>query len=246
MKAVAEYWTTGVRRFASEYGMIVRNAFAFNGLGFPASRALVVGAIVPSNKDGEKVYQYTFLWIVDPKAEKSLGVSQRYVLELRQAMCHLFRLCKVEVVFRDIDLEDMEKSMLRSFNDFPNVVSVEEFFYAEDSSSKLDRKVHFPKELPAVSSGSEEEAAETPEQECSESEDETYVGSPDSGECERVKLAAFSPLKAASVKKARAGHTVSAMWFAEELIYDINMCSRCRLRVSTKVLRSVWLISWLR
>ncbi|KAH1806334.1 hypothetical protein KXX35_009588 [Aspergillus fumigatus] len=177
MKAVVEYWSTGVREYASEYWMIVRNAFGYNGLGVPLQRVLVVGACPPPGEDGKKRYQYTFLWIIDPKAYSSLGVGCRYIVELRQAMCHLFRLFKVEIVFHDIDVSDMEQSMLDCHGKFSNIEFIEEFFYSKDSLSKLDRRFHFKRSV-----------------------EDTHMGVKNSGDAaqQRVVLAQFSPLPSQS------------------------------------------------
>ncbi|KAJ6097816.1 hypothetical protein N7499_002190 [Penicillium canescens] len=147
MKAVVEYWTTGVRQYSSEYWIIVRNAFGYNGLGVSLSRVVVVGATIPKGQDSEGRYQYTFLWILDPKASHTLGVTSRYLAEHRQAMNNLFRLVKVELVFDQTDVDDLERSMLKAHEGFPEVLFVEEFFYSPDSLSKLDRKMRFNRGL---------------------------------------------------------------------------------------------------
>lgn len=105
-----------------------RNGFQFNGLGIPLQRVLVVGARVKARKSSDSLYQYTFLWVVDPKAYGSIGVTYRYVAELRQAMCDLFRLHKIEIVMHDEDIEDMERSMRDACNEFANVEFVESMF----------------------------------------------------------------------------------------------------------------------
>jgi hypothetical protein len=150
MKAVVEYWATGVRQYSSEYWTIIRNAFAQNGLGVPLQRVMVVGARVKSRESNDSLHQYTFLWIVDPKAYSGLGVTYRYLSELRPAMCGLFRLRKSENLFYDVDIEDMERSMRDACNEFPNVQFVEEYFPTEESKSKLDRKVHVRRKLEDV------------------------------------------------------------------------------------------------
>ncbi|KAJ6097815.1 hypothetical protein N7499_002189 [Penicillium canescens] len=113
MKAIAEYWTIGVRQYSDEYWMIVRNAFGYNGLGVALSRV----------------------------------VTSRYLAEHRQAMNNLFRLVKVELVFDQTDVDDLEKSMLKAHEGFPEVLFVEEFFYSPDSLSKLDRKMRYNRGL---------------------------------------------------------------------------------------------------
>jgi hypothetical protein len=185
MRGIVEYWATGVKQYSSEYWTIVRNAFGFNGLGVPLQRAVVVGARVKARESSDSLYQYTFLWIVDPKAYGSLGVTCRYVVELRQAMCDLFRLHKVEIVMHDEDIEDMERSMRDACNEFANVEFVEEYLPTGDPKSKLDRKVHVRRKLddasPAVALEESSEKA---------SEKEEVQASPVE---RRVEVARYSP-----------------------------------------------------
>jgi hypothetical protein len=63
-------------------------------------------------------------------------------------MCDLFRLVKVEVVFDQSDVDDLEESMLKAHEGFPEVLFVEEFFYSPDSKSKLDRHLRYSRGTP--------------------------------------------------------------------------------------------------
>jgi hypothetical protein len=136
MKAVAEYWTTGDRFDTSNYRMIALNPFGSNGLGLEVSRALVVKARIPSGENGEKVYQYTFLWILDLEAEDSLDLTSGNLYFARETLCDVFHLSGVKLLSDDKAVGDMEQQMLRSSKQ-SDVELIEKIFNAEDSSSKL-------------------------------------------------------------------------------------------------------------
>lgn len=140
MKAIVEYWTTGVSRFTSDYWIIARNAFLYNGVGLSVAKALVVGASLPLDVNDEKRIQYTFLWVVDPTFSSTLGYGTRYNVEFRQGMCDLFRLVKSEIIFDDMDVISMENSMLNAPKDFDGVQFVEEMFASPGSEFNFDRK----------------------------------------------------------------------------------------------------------
>lgn len=91
--------------------------------------------------------QYAFLWIIDPKVIATLGVGSQYLGELRPAMCSLFRLHKVELLYDQCDVANMERSMRGPCEDFPNVEFVEDYIRPANDQGKLDCVVHVRRKL---------------------------------------------------------------------------------------------------
>lgn len=141
MKAIVEYWVTKIQQFERKDELIVRNAFEFNGMGVPIHRVLVTGERVPAGEAEDALYNYKFLWIIEPMMDPTRGAAGSYPCALRPTMGGLSRLRQADILYDDDDAKAMERKLLAEFEKNSNVKFIKQFFYCKDCPSRRDYRV---------------------------------------------------------------------------------------------------------